>query len=419
MKRQALLYAIFTLGFAALAVAQDSDLPLFLRDRAKDSDYLRRRAEYVAFRRGLYYSSPYNSRARAIREMETQERRQGLLDFILNAAPTPAWTPLGPTAIPDFGNPPVSGRVTAIAVHPTNPSKLYVGSANGGLYRSLDGGASWTPLMDGALSLAIGSVAIDPADPTRVWVGTGEANESGDSFDGVGVYRITSAESASPTLEGPFNLDASANPVLTGQSISKIIVSSADPNTLFVAAGWPGIGPPRTSSPGLYRTVNALSASPTFAKLDVPTGNAYFPISDVVAEPGNPDHLLCTVLLGSTPGVWSTTNANAVSPVFSRTLVLPSNTRAVLAIDKVGSTVTVLVAAAEPVPAPCPAGDAGTLRRSVDGGATFGAPLAAANGFCGPQCWYDLAVAVDPGNAGQIYIGGVSYNCGRAVAVSG
>ncbi|HEV3076843.1 MAG TPA: hypothetical protein VHB47_20645, partial [Thermoanaerobaculia bacterium] len=212
MKRQALLYAIFTLGFAALAVAQDSDLPLFLRDRAKDSDYLRRRAEYVAFRRGLYFSSPYNSRARAIREMETQERRQGLLDFILNAGPTPAWTPLGPTAINYFGNPPVSGRVTAIAVHPTNPSKLYVGSANGGLYRSLDGGASWTPLMDGALSLAIGAVAIDPADPTRVWVGTGEANESGDSFDGVGVYRITGAESASPTLEGPFNLDASSSP---------------------------------------------------------------------------------------------------------------------------------------------------------------------------------------------------------------
>jgi hypothetical protein len=420
VKRQALLYAIFTLGFAALAVAQDSDLPLFLRDRAKDSDYLRRRAEYVAFRRGLYFSSPYNSRATAIREMETQERRQGLLDFILNAGPTPAWTPLGPTAINYFGNPPVSGRVTAIAVHPTNPSKLYVGSANGGLYRSLDGGASWTPLMDGALSLAIGAVAIDPADPTRVWVGTGEANESGDSFDGVGVYRITGAESASPTLEGPFNLDASSSPVLMGQSISKIIINAGNPNTIFVAAGEPGIGPYRSSYAGLYRSQNALAAAPTFAALDVPAGAAHWPVVDAVAEPGNPDNLVCAVQGdASTAGVWRTTNANAATPAFSRTLALAYGQRAALAIDKVGSTVTVLVAAAEPVPAPCPAGDAGTLRRSVDGGASFGAPLAAANGFCGPQCWYDLAVAVDPANAGQIYIGGVSYNCGRAVAVSG
>jgi hypothetical protein len=420
VKRQVLFYAIFTLGFAALAVAQDSDLPLFLRDRGQDGDYLRRRAEYVAFRRGLYYSAPYNSRARAIREMEAQEGRQSLLDSVLNAAPLPPWTPLGPTAIPNFGNPAVSGRVTAIAVHPTNPGKVYVGTANGGLYRSLDGGASWTPLMDGALSLAIGSVAIDPADPTRVWVGTGEANESGDSFDGVGVYRITSAESATPTLEGPFNLDASSNPVLMGQSISKIIINASNPNTIFVAAGQPGLGPFRTSYAGLYRSQNALAAAPTFAALDLPTGAASWPVVDAVAEPGNPDNLVCAVQGdASTAGVWRTTNANAASPTFSRTLALAYGQRAALAIDKVGSTVTVLVAAAEPVPAPCPAGDQGTLRRSVDGGATFGATLAAANGFCGPQCWYDLAVAVDPSNAGQIYIGGVSYNCGRAVAVSG
>jgi hypothetical protein len=413
------LSAIFMLGFAALAFAQESDLPAFLRDRGTDSDYLRRRAEYIAFRRGLGYSLPYNPRARAIREMEAKERQRSLLDAILNAAPPPAWTPVGPTAIPFFSSPPVSGRVTAIAVHPTNPGKVYVGTANGGLYRSLDGGGSWTPLMDSALSLAIGSVAVDPSDPTRVWVGTGEANGSGDSFDGVGVYRITSAESASPTLEGPFNLDASSNPVLMGQSISKIIIHASNPNTIFVAAGWPGVGPGRFSSAGLFRSQNALAASPTFAALNVPAGAANWPVGDAVAEPGNPDHLVCTVQGdGSNSGVWRTTNANAASPSFSHTLALPYGTRAALAIDKVGTTVTVAVAAAEAAAAPCPAIEGGTLRRSVDGGATFGSPLPAANGFCGTQCWYDIAVAIDPGNAAKIYLGGQGRICGRVVTVS-
>ena len=57
--------------------------------------------------------------------------------------------------------------------------------------------------MDSAQSLAIGAVTIDPADPTIVFVGTGEGNLSGDSFFGVGLYRIANADS-SPVLNGPF-----------------------------------------------------------------------------------------------------------------------------------------------------------------------------------------------------------------------
>ena len=70
------------------------------------------------------------------------------------------WTELGPSPIPNGQTGPsvaVSGRVAAIAVHPSNPNLIYVGAAQGGVFRSSDGGATWTPIMDSALSLAVGA----------------------------------------------------------------------------------------------------------------------------------------------------------------------------------------------------------------------------------------------------------------------
>src|SRR5207237_9010475 len=129
-------------------------------------------------------------------------------------------------------------RITSIAIQPSNPNIVYLGTAQGGVYRTLDGGASWVPLMDSALSLAIGAVTIDPNDPTRVLVGTGEANSSIDSFFGVGLYIITNPDT-NRVLNGPFNLDQSQQDVLTGYSISKTLVRQGYSNTVFVATASP------------------------------------------------------------------------------------------------------------------------------------------------------------------------------------
>jgi len=123
----------------------------------------------------------------------------------LPAAPFgPLWKALGPFPIPNGQTEnrvdPVSGRVTAIVAHPTNAQVAYVGAAQGGLYRTLDGGSTWTQLMDNAASseigapLAIGALALDPTNPSTVFVGTGEGNSSGDSYFGNGLYIITSAD---------------------------------------------------------------------------------------------------------------------------------------------------------------------------------------------------------------------------------
>lgn len=68
----------------------------------------------------------------------------------------------------------INGRIKALAIHPTNGAILYAGSAGGGVWKTSDGGQSWSPKMHDEDSLAIGAIALDPSDPDTVYAGTGE-----------------------------------------------------------------------------------------------------------------------------------------------------------------------------------------------------------------------------------------------------
>jgi hypothetical protein len=221
-------------------IGDEPDVPDFAKYKINKGEFQRLRAQNIGWLRGFDENDPADPQLRqtAIAEMELQQSRVAELpqskekDFLL--AP---WIPLGPAPIPNgqthVTTTPVSGRVTSIAVHPTNPNIVYVGTAQGGLYRSTNGGTNWTPLLDNALSLAIGAVSIAPSQPETVYVGTGESNFSNDSFFGVGLYRIDNASSASPIISGPLNKNPANVDVFTGQSISKIAVSSTDANLRF------------------------------------------------------------------------------------------------------------------------------------------------------------------------------------------
>src|SRR5262249_1516574 len=175
--------------------------------------------------------------------------------------------------------------------------------------------------------------------------------------------------------------------------------------TIFVATS-KGVGsvfgtPPATQPVlGLYRSTNALSATPTFSKLTVQTANSgNRGIGDMVMEPGNPNVIVAYVhgLSGNTDGgLWRTANALAASPTWTQTLPLGTNLdfqRAKLAINKIGTTVTVFAATAEaPSSQSCPVtGQGGVLRKSIDGGQTWPTIVTTAGGFCGLQCFYDIA----------------------------
>lgn len=412
----------------------DPDMPNFARNVISKEDYKKQRSLELGKLRGVEEGKPFDvrNRIRAIAQIESQEKARLTSDKFnpgLRSAILAAWTPIGPAPIPNGQTTStvssVSGRVTAIDVHPTNPNIAYVGTAQGGLYRTTDGGATWTAIMDTASSLAIGAVTINPLTPTQVFVGTGEANRSADSYAGVGLYRIDNAEGATPTVNGPFatrvagtGTAVSTGIAFTNTSISKIVVDPTDQNRIFVGNtlgvyGLSGTGQSTggvNGFVGLWFSESAQAATITFSRVNGVAGGGASSVTDIAFEPGSNNNLLvATQDLGAAPddsGIYRTTNAATasislnVSPTFTRTLTLTStqSNGSVLAINKIGATVTAFAA--------FQGSTSGSVVKSTDGGATWGAAIATAAGFCGGQCFYDTTIAIDPNDANYVYIGG-------------
>ena len=98
------------------------------------------------------------------------------------------WVEIGPAPITSG---PYTGRCSAVAASRSNADKYYVGGGSGGVWRTLDGGATWTPLTDHLPINAIGALALDPTDDDFVYAGSGEANFANHSFYGQGLYKST------------------------------------------------------------------------------------------------------------------------------------------------------------------------------------------------------------------------------------
>jgi hypothetical protein len=344
------------------------------------------------------------------------------------------WIALGPDPIPNgqtytsngtappSKEVPVSGRVSAIAVDPTNPKIVYVGGAQGGVYRSLDGGQTWEQLIKGALNFAIGSITVDPTDSTRVLIGTGEGNLSADSYFGVGVYLVTAAKSNSPVLNGPYNLTSTNDNAFQNRSIVKILVDPQNNNIVFCASssGVGGLGaqtgatlPPR----GLYRSTNFAGANPTFDQLAVGPGTNVI-CTSAAMDPTNPDHVVCS-LFGQVAdskgnnlqgGLYYSTNATAATPTFTLATVTGgpavNNNLATLINVKLDISPdgnTVLAATDE---YDTNQQDQGVLRQSTDGGKTYPTILTKADGFAGGQGFYNVAIAIDQTNPQNVYLAG-------------
>ena len=109
----------------------------------------------------------------------------------------------------------VSGRATALAATPDGT--WFVGTADGGVWRSRNHGRTWVPTFDSMPTLSIGALAVDPVDGS-LWVGTGEANTSQDSYAGTGVYR-TADDGASYERVGD---DSSGNNPLAGRTVFQL-----------------------------------------------------------------------------------------------------------------------------------------------------------------------------------------------------
>ncbi len=385
-------------------------------------EFMSKRSDAIALKRGVEKDKPFNPQLRvdAVKQLEQQEQKRSRMPASpAKTAVVAAWTEIGPNPIPNGQvvgglQLPVSGRTIAIAVHPTNPNIVYVGTAQGGLYRTTNGGTTWTPLMDNALSLAIGAVAIAPSQPETIYVGTGEPQFSGDSFFGVGVYRIDNASSANPTITGPLNKDATNADIFTGRGVGKIIVHPTDPATIFVAStsGFGGISGSANNvlpSRGIYRSTNATAASPTFAKLTGLNAGANSSVRDIVIDPLNSNLLIANEITGGgTGGIYVSTDALSATPTFTQRVIFNSGLTSLLTAEfaiqhTAGPNPTIYAATGNPASGSTTAAN-GRVMMSTDGGTTWTTQIT--NNFCGGQCFYDIAVAVDPTDATKVYVGG-------------
>ena len=129
----------------------------------------------------------FKERGDEIRERAEWFYRQRAYPLESKAAPSDrtsanlSWTLVGPRPSTPFPHPfagsqTVAGRVTALAIDPTNPRLFYLGAADGGVWKTTDGGTNWTPLTDTQASLSVGSIALDPSNHNTIYVGTREDN---------------------------------------------------------------------------------------------------------------------------------------------------------------------------------------------------------------------------------------------------
>ena len=147
------------------------------------------------------------------------------------------WKELGPSPISGGYN----GRISAIVCSASDGNKIYIGGADGGVWKTTDGGAHWQNLTDTMPTSAVGALAIDPNNDNIVYVGTGEANYANHSRYGLGVYKTT---------DGGSTWTITGASTFAGRCISKIVVDPANSQTLYASVTAAGGFPEKAGAKG-------------------------------------------------------------------------------------------------------------------------------------------------------------------------
>ncbi|MEO0580596.1 MAG: PKD domain-containing protein [Bacteroidota bacterium] len=288
----------------------------------------------------------------------------------------------------------IGGRINVVAIHPTQPDTIYVGSAAGGIHKTTDGGATWTPIFDDFAFLAISEITLDPNDPETIYVGTGDHNISGYPFIGDGVYKSTNG-GQTWTFKGL--KDASI--------ISRIEIDPNNSNIIYAAAmGLPFV---RSNDRGLYKSLNG---GDTWSQILFASDQAG--AIDLALDPVNSGNLLVatwdrirnnqeSVGVGPNSKIWRSTNGG--STFTNPSTGLPAGQQ-----SRIGFAVY------PPNPQIMYALVVGSnyffegVYKTLDGGASWSnvtgdLPLGVSGGFG----WYFGQIRVNPTNPDELFVLGV------------
>lgn len=165
------------------------------------------------------------------------------------------WRHIGPAPLNAFGG--AAGRVSAIVCSPTDANLYFVGGADGGIWRTRDGGTTWAVVSDAMPTTSIGCLTLDPTNERTIYAGTGEANFANHSRYGMGVLKSTDLGEAWTKLgEAAFG----------GRCVSRIAIVASDPLVMYAgvtrAGGFPtraaAKGHPQAMDPtGVYKSIDA------------------------------------------------------------------------------------------------------------------------------------------------------------------
>lgn len=386
-----LLFCVALLALNRAANAQRSSKP-HKPQESEQQDIERQRSEWFYGQRAYPHKYvPAGARLNAIRELDLLTASE--FASVFPSLSNPSWKLIGPKPIKTpYTDPVVSGRVSALAVDPDNPSVVYAGAAQGGIWKTTTAGSSWSPLTDSQASLAIGSIALDPNNSSTIYVGTGEENFSGDSYYGAGILKSTDGGKSWTHLCGSFCGPVGQDGFYGGGArIGALAVSPSNNQVILAAVAL-------LFKDGVYRSADGgktwtrvLSGNPGTGVLFDPTnGNiAYAALGDSFS--GGTESVYRSSDGGHT---WLAANGSG-----SNVLSLTNAGRIVLAMDP-SHTSTLFASIAN-----VKDGSLIGLFKTTDGGMNW-TQLTSTPNYCTPQCSYDNTIAVDPTNSNVLYAGG-------------
>lgn len=323
-------------------------------------------------------------RAEAIRELEYEVELRQSADKAANQV----WREIGASSM-RMGNwvmGRVSGRINAIAPHPDDDDIVYVGTANGGVWKTLNGGKSWTPIFERVASQSIGSIYIDPDNPYHVWAGTGDKNH-GDcaGYLSGGLFRSTDGGATWAARNG------GGDATMQLSVINSVRGLPTDRDVILVGGFGDRCNDSGDSNGGLYRSTDRGKSWTQVLDQS---------IEDIVTIPAS------ETVYASAPGqgVYKSTDGGATWNA-TGIITLPANEDDRLRLAVAASDDSVLYAlsgGAKEVDGVYKV--TGTLYRTDDGGITWSAVNTDA---CEGQCMYDLTLDVHPTDPETVLVGSI------------
>lgn len=287
------------------------------------------------------------------------------------------WKPLGPYNGSSLGG---IGRVNRLTFDPQDNNIIWAATPAGGLWKSTDAGQTWTTNTDKLVNLGSSDVVIHPTNSNIMYLATGD-RDAGDTYS-FGVLKSTDGGNTwTPT--------GLTNQVTQQARINDLYIHPNYPDTLLAA-----------TTGGIFRTTDA-GATWTSVK----TGGH----NEIIQKPNDPDVLYVSSRSGTSNRIFKSTN-NGISWVSLSSPILPSTSRRIELATTPDAPNYIYALYGNT------SNGFGGLYRSTDEGATWTAQSTSPNllgwrtdgNDAGGQAWYDLALAVNPSDKDEIFVGGVN-----------